>query len=229
MKLPMHRAVVAIGIGIGLFAQSSAAGVAVYDATANTQLYKQLYQAYLQVNLLRSQYEAIKGAYGMGNLKQQELNKVVEQMPPSWREVVSLQRSKGQMRQADYYRRLLQVIEKNVFQQGDRQSSAIRLSQDNTHAAFTATDELYAVLGEHQRNVMALTGQIESAPNIKAAMDLNTRLQAELAMVQVSSSRLQVIQNQLKATELNNQNQSTIDRRLNFKYNPAFSYRGGQQ
>ena len=72
--------------------------------------------------------------------------------------------------------------------------------QNNQAASVTAT---YAFnnIAEHLQHIRAISKQIESAPNQKSATDLNTRMEGEIAYVQVEMLKQMALMNEQKADQ----------------------------
>ena len=60
-------------------------------------------------------------------------------------------------------------------------------------------------INKHMQNLQELSQEIEKAPNIKSAMDLNSRIEIELADIQVEELRMQTLMNQQKAQQQSTQ------------------------
>lgn len=74
-------------------------------------------------------------------------------------------------------------------------------SRDISRAALSASAFSYDQINEHIKNLHDMLAKLESSPSEKAAIDLNTRLVAELGFIQIEMLRQQNIQNQLMATQ----------------------------
>lgn len=89
------------------------------------------------------------------------------------------------------------ALSKNQYALGA--SDALANSYDallkTNRATSTAADYEYELIQSHLSHVHALTKKIEEAPNTKSAIDLNSRLLAELSYISVEELRMQTLMN----------------------------------
>lgn len=83
------------------------------------------------------------------------------------------------------------------------------------------SDVLYETVEGHLKNIHELTKEIDNAETQKEAMDLNTRMVAENAMLQSAMAKLQAVQTNLLATTQNAANQSQAQRAELFQFNAS--------
>ncbi len=76
-----------------------------------------------------------------------------------------------------------------------------------SRAALAASSYSYNDLNQHMQNIHNILAMLESQPSEKAAIDLNTRLVAEISFIQLEELKQQDIQTQLIAT----QSQGTVN------------------
>lgn len=74
-------------------------------------------------------------------------------------------------------------------------------SSEISRAALAASSYSYDQINEHIKNIHDMLAMLENEPSEKAAIDINTRLVAELGFIQIEMLRQQNIQNQLTATQ----------------------------
>lgn len=74
-------------------------------------------------------------------------------------------------------------------------------SSQISRAALAASSYSYDQINQHIKNVHDILALLENQPTEKAAIDINTRLVAELGFIQIEMLRQQTIQNQLMATK----------------------------
>lgn len=74
-------------------------------------------------------------------------------------------------------------------------------SSEISRAALAASSYSYDQINEHIKNIHDILAMLENESSEKAAIDLNTRLVAELGFIQIEMLRQQNIQNQLIATK----------------------------
>ena len=80
----------------------------------------------------------------------------------------------------------------------------VQASQTNQAASVQATYS-FNEINDHLKTIHDLTGQIEKTENMKSAMDLNSRIQAELAYVSVQELKMQTLMNQQMAQSQSNE------------------------
>lgn len=74
-------------------------------------------------------------------------------------------------------------------------------SSEISRAALAASSYSYDQINEHIKNLHDMLAMLENETSEKAAIDVNTRLVAELGFIQIEMLRQQNIQNQLLATQ----------------------------
>lgn len=74
-------------------------------------------------------------------------------------------------------------------------ANRIKLHKVNRAAKVNAT-YAFGTIDSHLQTIYDLSQQIDVAPNSKAAMDLNSRLVAEVAFIQTQELKMQVLLNQ---------------------------------
>lgn len=202
-----------------LFPLSSFAFLPVIDLTAVANLVKELDQLKHQYKLLNQTYQTSqntlyqaktissegKGSYGFGNLfngPQYTANR--EWSPDNWQEVLqglsggNPQRYKQLVSQYQHDNPTLSVSD------FDRGSSAgngqiYQAQIQNNQAASVTASYAFNNIKDHIEHIQQISNQIESAPNEKAATDLNTRMDTEIAYTQIEVLKQLALMNEQAA------------------------------
>lgn len=193
-----------------------AGAMPVIDFTTINNMIKEYQQLKEQYDLLTKTYEnarkqlnevkeiskTAKGHYGFGKV----LNRLVDQRarhwsPTSWE--AALRGLAGG--NPERYQQLVKQYQANHYQL-DRETylQGGTLEQFNDYqqranvnqAAMVQASYAYNTLDAHLKIVEQLTQQIEKANNTKAAIDLNSRLIAELAYIEIQTLKMQTLVNQ---------------------------------
>lgn len=154
----------------------------------------------------KSLVDDAEGNYGFGDLYNTDKDLEAKQYSPdSWDDALH-QLSGGN---EDRYQQLVkeyaedhETIDHNSYAKGSTDSDASVYDQQvNTNTA-AAVNSSYAFdnINDELGTVHSLSEKIESADNTKAAIDLNSRLTAELAYIQLESLKMQSIQNEQVAS-----------------------------
>lgn len=202
---------------------TASAAVPVIDLSAIAQLVNQVIEMQKQYQQMVKQYKAISGTSGKGALKLGDAIAHDKVVPGSWQDVVNAQKAGGKLgNKANYYESLIKTVDPAIFKTGDsRNARTYKLSAENTRAAFAVSDVLYETVEGHLKNIHELTKEIDNAETQKEAMDLNTRMVAENAMLQSAMAKLQAVQTNLLATTQNAANQSQAQRAELFQFNAS--------
>lgn len=201
-------------------------GIPVFDATGLQQAIQQFQELQRQYQMLKQQYamlkrqyDSITGSYGFGDLVNDPALR--RQLPPTWQQVVALQKAGKFGGKQNSYEKILRTIDPKIFEALGKDSRAYNtytLSAHSTRGAFAAVEALYDGIQERLANIESLQARIESTPNVKAAADLNNRLIAENAYLNVDMARLSTMQLNLQANAQNITNQSTAARTEFFNF-----------
>ena len=92
-------------------------------------------------------------------------------------------------------------LSQSAYQQGASQAKSAVYSQDIQVNRAAVVNSTYAFnnIKTHLNTIHALSQKIDQAKNTKSAMDLNSRLVAELAYIQTQELKMQILMNQQMA------------------------------
>lgn len=208
-----------------LASQSFADFTAVEDIKVIENTYKILETANDQLDKLKELktvneniQKELTGKYGFGNLLNSDdeiKNRKVT--PNQWED--ALKNSDGNKAYQSAFKNYNKIYKANSADKIAPASSSDKnhlikdhyeRSQEINRAALAASEASFNEINQHIQNIHDMIAQLEDAskvPNEKAAVDLNARLVAENAFIQVEMLRQQTIQNQLLAM----QSQSAIN------------------
>lgn len=122
---------------------------------------------------------------------------------------------------ANYYESLIKTVSPAIFKTGDSRNARTYKLWQKIPITFAVSDVLYETVEGHLKNIHELTKEIDNAETEKEAMDLNTRMVAENAMLQSAMAKLQAVQTNLLATTQNAANQSQAQRAELFQFNAS--------
>lgn len=160
-----------------------------------------------QLNQQKQLVSNSQGHYGFGNF--QNTNNDFQQRnwsPNSWENALK-GLSGGN---ADRYQQLLKDYQNNHptlsssdFEKGASTDLSKRYQQDIQTNQAASVNATYAFNDIEQalKNVHELSMQIEKSPNTKSSLDLNARLMAEMAYIQIQELKMQAILNQQMAQQ----------------------------
>ncbi len=177
----------------------------VVDATAIINLVKQLDQLKRQYDLLNQSYQTSQntlnqakaitsngqGHYGYGGLfNDQQYTANREWSPDNWQDTLKGLSGGNPARYQELvsqYKRDNPSLSLSEFERGSSiENGQIYQAQiQNNQAASVTSTYAFNNIKDHIEHIQAISGKIESAPNEKSAMDLNTRMGAEIAYTQV--------------------------------------------
>ena len=169
--------------------------------------YNKLQQQYQTLLSLKSDAE---GQYGFGGYldSNNELQKR-KWSPASWRS--ALENAAGN--NPERYQQLSQLYKNNNAFMSQQQISALQGEEyattynkkvENNQAAVVQSSYAYADINKHLDIIHQLGQAIDTTKNTKAAIDLNTRVNTELAYIQMEELRMQIITNQQLAEQQRN-------------------------
>ncbi|MBF6570154.1 MAG: hypothetical protein IVW54_14890 [Candidatus Binataceae bacterium] len=189
------------------------------------QMVEQVSELRAQLDQLKSQYQAVTGSYGAGDLLRQSSLDAEAIVPGSWEDVVRLQQAGAYGSKMDRYEGLMKAVDPALLENDEgRAADAYKLSYDDTRAAFAVADASYDAIETHRRNIEQLMGRIDATRNIKEATDLNSRLVSENALLQIEIARLSVVQSNLSASAQNDRIQGEATRTEMLRFDPAYRY-----
>lgn len=178
--------------------------------------YQQLKQQYDQ---LRQQYAAITGHYGRGEIGLTQSINAASVVPGSWQEVVSLQQKGAFASKQNYYEAIINTLPPEIFRDPKGQDAkTYKMSTDSVRAALTGGDALYSEVQTHLDNLSLLSKQVDRTTNVKDAQDLQNRIATENGLLQTAMAKTQVMNANLQANLLNQQNQAQGANQQFFKW-----------
>ncbi len=187
------------------FPVCSFATLPVVDAVAISHLVKEYRQLKAEYDLLQQTYQnaqrqlnqteaiahSLEGHYGYGSLFNDVKNLNNRQWSPdNWQD--TLQGMSGG-NPARYQQLVKQYRENNVtlsdgdYQKGAGNVAVYRQQVQTNQAAFVNASYAFNTIKSHLDRIYQLSQKIEKANNEKSAIDLNTRMQTEMAYVQVQT------------------------------------------
>ncbi len=193
------------------YAVFDAAGWAVFGRQL-TQMEQKAQQAQQRYEQLQQQYELMKrikseseGHYGYGSLMNgpQDLS-TREWSPSDWNSALHGMSGGNPQRYQELVKAYQQdhpSVSPSTYQKGASKDKAQVYSQEvqvNRAAMVNATYS-FNNIKTHLQSIHALSAKIDQAKNTKAAMDLNSRLIAELAYIQTQELKMQILMNQQMA------------------------------
>lgn len=188
-----------------------ATGVPVFNLQEAIQLGQQLKAMGEQLDQLKQQYGAVTGSYGRGGQGLTDAIDASSVVPGSWQDVVSQQKSGIYgSRQATYEKVMNTMSPGDFADQGE--GANYKMSTDSVRSALAGGESLYDEAQTHLRNFQNLSQQVDTTQNVKDAADLQNRMSAELGMAQSAQTKLQAINANLTANQLNESNQATAAR-----------------
>ena len=109
-------------------------------------------------------------------------------------------------------------MSQNDYKKGasDDKAKVYQQQVDVNRAAQVQASYAFNDINQHLQNVHDLSAQIEQAKNSKAAIDLNSRLVAELAYIEIQELKLQTLINQQQAEQ---ESESIAGETQNAKFN----------
>lgn len=205
--------------------QSVRADMPVIDFATIAKLTQEIGQLKKEYNLLNDTYENaksqlqqtkqlvqdIEGNYGFGHLFNEQKDLLERQWSPkTWQD--ALQGLSGGNSQR--YQQLLENYKQNnstlsleEYKKGASSSRAAIYQKEveTNRAASVTASYAFDDIQQHLQKVHDLSYKIEEAPNSKAATDLNSRLVAEVAYIQIQELKMQAVLNQQMAQQSSSQ------------------------
>jgi len=190
----------ATALALSLLGAPASAQVMVYDAKSYASLIKQASTALDQLHALKAQVEQAKALYegfntpsGLGGIARQLDTPAVRALVPD--ADLYLSAAKGDLQALGQIGQQAQAIREASRIQTTKPSDPV--GQDLEQAGNRAARDLalgrqVATVGAQRlQGLQALTVALETAPNIRAVVDIQTRLAAEQAMITNDQMRLQ--------------------------------------
>lgn len=205
-----------LGFTLLIFPTTGFAQLAVVDKAAIAQAVQQVSELKQQYEMLKKQYDeltalkdSMTGSYGFSSL----LNELEDEqsrrpLPKTWQEVVAAQADGFYGERLDHYSKLFPQIDTHLFVSSShgREVKSYTLAKSNTQASFAAAEAVYDQIEKRIQTIEALIRQIDQTPNMKAAMNLNSRIVAETGFVSLDLARLNTMQLSLQAVVQNESN-----------------------
>ena len=174
-----------------------------------SQWAEQLKQMRKQYDELHEQYNAIVGSYGRGAMGLAESIKSSSAVPGSWQEVVAQQKNGEFGSKLHATEQLIKTLPQHLFINPQGQDATdYKLSTDAVRAALTGGTELYAQVQKNLLNLTDMAKKVDETINVKDAADLLNRIAAENGILQSAMAKLNVMNINLQANMLNQQNQA---------------------
>ncbi|OTP78495.1 Minor pilin of type IV secretion complex (VirB5) [Caballeronia sordidicola] len=199
---------------MGLLVASAPAfstGVPVVDAASVLQLQQSYSMLKQQADQLKSQYDAVTRSYGRGASGLSDSIDASSIVPGSWQDVVSQQKSGVYGGRQAAYEKVMNTMSPDSFQD-KAQGSNYKMSTDSVRATMAGGESLYDEAQTHLQNFQSLAHQVDSTANVKDAADLQNRMTGELGMAQAAQTKLQALNANLVANQVNESNQATAAR-----------------
>lgn len=214
----------AVTVTLGFTTHATAQIVPVIDSTAIAQMMQQLAQMQQQYEVLKQQYQsmqdqygAVTGSYGRGNIGLDDALSASNVVPGSWQDVVNQQANGAYGSKVQDVEKLINTMPAEVFADPKGQNATnYRMSTDSVRAAMASGDVLYAEVQTHLDNLAKLAAQVDRTVNVKDAQDLQNRIAIENGMLQATMAKLTVMNSNLQANMLNEQNQGTATNEKRF-------------
>lgn len=179
---------------------------------------EQLTEMKRQYDQMKQQYDAVTGSYGRGQIGLGDSISASSVVPGSWQEVVALQSKGTYGSKQSQYEQVIKTMPQELFHDPKGQSaSTYKLSTDSVRAAMSGGDSLYGEVQTHLNNLTRMSQQVDSTSNIKDAQDLHNRIATENGMLQSAMAKLSVMNMNLQANMLNQQNQATAANEAYFR------------
>ena len=163
-----------------------------------------------------------EGHYGFGNMGNSiDDLKNRQWSPDSWDDALKGLAGGNSARYQqllDEYSQNNPTLSQNDYKKGasDDKAKVYQQQVDVNRAAQVQASYAFNDINQHLQNVHDLSAQIEQAKNSKAAIDLNSRLVAELAYIEIQELKLQTLINQQQAEQ---ESESIAGETQNAKFN----------
>ncbi len=195
---------------------SYATGFPVVDIASVSALLQNLSQLEKEYDTLKNTYDNAKeqldqakaltqdaeGHYGFGGLENGLSDlKDREWSPDNWQSTLKGLSGGNTARYQELvkaYKKEHPVLSQEAYQKGASQDQVATYKQDISVNRAAQVNATYAfdTIKTHLKTIHTLSDKIEQAKNTKAAMDLNSRLIAEVAYIQTQELKMQVLMNQ---------------------------------
>lgn len=155
------------------------------------------------IDLLEKINGDLKGKYGHGTLTAADLAQYQDPIKDKWASVLSQSNSSAEFKNAQKAYASLYATDEDIEGVSELSKARYQQSRDINRAALAASSISYDKMNDHLNNIKSILAKLESSDEItiKEAMDLDTRLVAELGFLQLQSLQQSDIQTQLIATK----------------------------
>lgn len=213
----MRRLIFAALLLTLLPSSAKAQGIPVYDSAGFAQLVTQLdqmskdYQKQLeQLDQAIKQTDALTGTRGMGSLANTELESQLRRyLPNTWQETMQMMNAGGlsegalgtQGLYSSLYSTYQPVTGANAFTGDPTGFLALALDRktETTYAAMAASEQAYNNAVARMETYETLLGELDKTEDLKASVDLQSRIAAENGIALNELMRLNAIQIQQNA------------------------------
>lgn len=200
---------------------AQAQGIPVYDASSFTQMVTQIesmskdYQKQLeQLNQAVAQTNALTGPRNMGSLNNSSLESELRRyLPATWQQTMNMMNAQGLgssgIGTQSIYNNLtttFQPLPGSEFLPADPSgpiAQALDRRNTTTYAAMAASEQAYNNISSRIDTYENLMEELNNTTDLKASVDLQSRIAAENGMILNELIRLQAMQMQQKAAEDN--------------------------
>ena len=206
-------------VAVMALSNNAFATIPVFDYTSFIELYHEFNTLKDQYNLMQQQYDNAKsrlteiqqvrgnseGHYGFGNLLNGQAYKTKrEWSPDNWQDALKGLSGGNPARYqqlVSQYKNDNPTLSASDFEKSESaDNSKIYQAQiQNNQAANVTATYAFNNIKNHIEHIESISQQIESAPNQKAATDLNTRMNAEIAYTQVEVLKQLALMNEQTA------------------------------
>ncbi len=180
-----------------------------------------------QSTLLELQHD-LRGNYGYGNLFNSSQDLANRQWSQgSWLDALN-QTSTGktsafvqaQQAYANLYPLVTPALIGSSLKEGSLKRSYYTQSSQISRTALAASSYSYGQINQHLQQMHSILSELEKQPTEKAAIDLTARLIGEVGFIQLEGLKQQNIQNQIAATESQNNVNGMSDQSRFMQWNP---------
>lgn len=189
---------------------TTAHAITVFDPAVFARQLQQLNEAKKQYDQAKRQFEQFRGSRDIGAL----FNQYGKHMPKEMQEMYKDYQSGNWDGLADKVARL----EKSQQLTGTQKEQLAQIAEGAKMQALgnkVVLDDMFAKSNERFNQIQRMANSIDLQRDPKAAADLLNRIQVEIAVIQLQSNQLQMM-NMLMQAEKEAQRQAAIERRRSF-------------
>ena len=181
-----------------------------------------------QIDQLERQYESLTGSRGMGDLLNGTTEKKARRIADTLSDInatllgVGMPASNPLSAQITTLRDTYQIPDAADLFDANRvpaKVAAHNFASASTSTAIVLSEDAFTRANTSISRVEALLASVDATPDLKASVDINTRMMAELAFMMADQSRLDAAASQMQAALANEtlRDRETGKRRLDFK------------